>query len=201
MFTGIIEEVGQVQAVDWVEEEALSLTVQAKKVLEEVRLGESIAVNGICLTVASYSEDTFTVDVMPETMKATSLREVGVGSLVNLEKALRLEDRMGGHLVTGQVDGVGKILRKEKQANAMYVDIEVPEEFMIYFVEKGSVAIDGISLTVFAVRENLITLSLIPHTLQETNLRSKEVGDLVNIECDTLAKQVHHQLRHYLPQE
>src|SRR5699024_2013275 len=171
----------------------LSLTVQAKKVLEEVRLGESIAVNGICLTVASYSEDTFTVDVMPETMKATSLREVGVGSLVNLEKALRLEDRMGGHLVTGQVDGVGKILRKEKQANAMYVDIEVPEEFMIYFVEKGSVAIDGISLTVFAVRENLITLSLIPHTLQETNLRSKEVGDLVNIECDTLAKQVHHQ--------
>jgi len=201
LFTGIIEEVGQVQAVDWVEEEALSLTVQAKKVLEEVRLGESIAVNGICLTVASYSEDTFTVDVMPETMKATSLREVGVGSLVNLEKALRLEDRMGGHLVTGQVDGVGKILRKEKQANAMYVDIEVPEEFMIYFVEKGSVAIDGISLTVFAVRENLITLSLIPHTLQETNLRSKEVGDLVNIECDTLAKQVHHQLRHYLPQE
>src|SRR5699024_6394353 len=116
----IIEEVGQVQAVDWVEEEALSLTVQAKKVLEEVRLGESIAVNGICLTVASYSEDTFTVDVVPETMKATSLREVGVGSLVNLEKALRLEDRMGGHLVTGQVDGVGKILRKEKQANAMY---------------------------------------------------------------------------------
>ncbi len=201
MFTGIIEEVGQVQAVDWVEEEALSLTVQARKVLEDVRLGESIAVNGICLTVASYSKDTFTVDVMPETMRATSLSEVGVGSLVNLEKALRLEDRMGGHLVTGQVDGVGKIMRKEKQANAMYVDIEVPEEFMIYFVEKGSVAIDGISLTVFAVRENLITLSLIPHTLQETNLRSKEVGDLVNIECDTLAKQVHHQLRHYLPQE
>ncbi|HLS23777.1 MAG TPA: riboflavin synthase [Pseudogracilibacillus sp.] len=198
MFTGIIEEVGTIIDVEEVGKDAISLTIEASEVLEDIQLGESIAVNGICLTVAKFTDITFSVDVMPETMRATSLQEIKKGSIVNLERALRLKDRLGGHLVTGQVDGVGTITRKEKISNAVYMDIAVPESFLVYFVPKGSIAIDGISLTIFHVGKSSITLSLIPHTLQVTNLRSKAVGDLVNFECDSFAKHVHHQMNFYL---
>src|SRR5699024_6664807 len=157
----------------------------------------SIAVNGICLTVTKFTRKEFSVDVMPETIKATSLHSMEEGTKVNLERSLQAQDRLGGHFVTGHVDTVGKITRKEAVENAVYYDISLPENVMIYFVEKGSIAVDGVSLTVFAVDQESVTISLIPHTLEVTILGEREVGDVVNIECDMLAKHVHQQMKYY----
>src|SRR5699024_2536143 len=161
------------------------------------RVGDSISVNGICLTVTTFTESKFTVDVMPETIQATSLRAMTERTNVNLERSLQPQGRLGGHFVTGHADAVGKIVRKEAIENAVYYDISIPEELLIYFVDKGSVAVDGVSLTVFKVSEKTITISLIPHTLEVTILGEREVGDVVNIECDMLAKHVHQQMKYY----
>lgn len=197
MFTGIVEEIGEIHRIEEISEQAVQLTIQAKNVLEDVNIGDSIAVNGICLTVTSFKASTFQVDVMPETIKATSLARLTAGSHVNLERSLQAQDRFGGHFVTGHVDGVGKIIRKEKLENAIYYDIKIPSELTHYLILKGSVAVDGISLTVFNVdiTKNTFTISLIPHTVSVTVLGMKEVGDIVNIECDLLAKHVHHYMR------
>jgi len=197
MFTGIVEEIGEIHRIEEISEQAVQLTIQAKNVLEDVNIGDSIAVNGICLTVTSFKASTFQVDVMPETIKATSLARLTAGSHVNLERSLQAQDRFGGHFVTGHVDGVGKIIRKEKLENAIYYDIKIPSELTHYLILKGSVAVDGISLTVFNVNitKNTFTISLIPHTVSVTVLGMKEVGDIVNIECDLLAKHVHHYMR------
>lgn len=197
MFTGIVEEIGTIKDIYHESEQAIQLTIEADKVLTDVQLGDSIAVNGICLTVTKFTREQFVVDVMPETIKATSLRNMEEGTKVNLERSLRAQDRLGGHFVTGHVDAVGEITRKEAVENAVYYDILLPEDLMIYFVKKGSIAVDGVSLTVFAVDEQSVTISLIPHTLEVTILGEREVGDLVNIECDMLAKHVHHQMKHY----
>lgn len=193
MFTGIIEEIGSIANIQRTGE-SFVLTIEAKKVLEDVHLGDSIAVNGVCLTVTSFSVKQFTVDVMPETVKATSLNAIKRGSKVNLERAMAAGGRFGGHFVSGHIDGTGVIKSKQTVDNAVYYEIEANPELLRYVILKGSVAVDGTSLTVFTVTENSFTLSLIPHTLAETVLGLKGSGDIVNLECDMIGKYVGHFL-------
>ncbi|KAB7709103.1 riboflavin synthase [Bacillus aerolatus] len=189
MFTGIIEEIGTVEEVIS-GAQSLQLAIAASKVLEDVRLGDSIAINGVCLTVTSFTADRFTADVMPETFQSTSLRKVNRGSKVNLERAMSANGRFGGHFVSGHVDGIGTISGKKRVENALYIDISYPSECAPYLLPKGSVALDGTSLTIFHVTDRELTISLIPHTQEESILAAKAIGDSVNIECDMLAKYV-----------
>ncbi|KAF0994669.1 riboflavin synthase [Geobacillus sp. TFV-3] len=189
MFTGIIEEIGTMEQMKQTGD-AIVMTIGAKRVLEDVQLGDSIAVNGVCLTVTSFTERQFTVDVMPETVKATALKTLKPGSKVNLERAMAAGGRFGGHFVTGHVDGVGRVIRQWLKANAVYYEIEVPSSLRAYMIEKGSVAVDGTSLTIFGLSERTFTISLIPHTREATILGEKRPGDLVNIECDMIGKYV-----------
>ncbi|MGG3563040.1 riboflavin synthase [Neobacillus rhizosphaerae] len=193
MFTGIIEEIGSIANIQRTGESYV-LTIEAKRILEDVHLGDSIAVNGVCLTVTSFSGKHFTVDVMPETVKATSLHTIKRGSKVNLERAMAAGGRFGGHFVSGHIDGTGVIKRKQALENAIYYEIEAEPDLLRYVILKGSIAVDGTSLTVFAVTENSFTLSLIPHTLSETVLGQKGSGDIVNLECDMIGKYVGHFL-------
>ena len=190
MFTGIIEEVGNIHAIG-----GGSLVVRAKKVLEDVQIGDSIAVNGVCLTVTHFDSTSFAADVMPETVRRTSLAELKKGSLVNLERALTLSSRLGGHIVSGHIDGVGKIVSLEKEKNALLLTIGASSEILAYIVEKGSVALDGISLTVAKLQQDSFTVSLIPHTREVTNLRDKGAGSLINIENDVIGKYVQRLLQ------
>lgn len=185
MFTGIVEEVGKVKSIG-----NGILRIQAAKVLEDVRLGDSIAVNGICLTVTDFGTDSFQADVMPETIRRTSLGELKLGSPVNLERALTLRSRLGGHIVSGHIDGTGRIVSLKEDKNAILMKIEAEGSILRYIVEKGSVALDGISLTVAQVTSRDFTVSLIPHTRQVTNLSAKGEGSLINIENDVVGKYV-----------
>lgn len=185
MFTGIVEEVGQVKAIG-----NGTLQIQAAKVLEDVKLGDSIAVNGICLTVTGFNSHSFQADVMPETIKRTSLGELKLGSPVNLERALTLSSRLGGHIVSGHIDGTGRIVSLKEDKNAILMKIQADGAILRYIVEKGSVALDGISLTVVQVGSRDFTVSLIPHTRQVTNLSVKGEGSLINIENDVVGKYV-----------
>jgi riboflavin synthase len=194
MFTGIIEEIGTMANIQQTGE-AFVLTIHAKKVLEGVQLGDSIAVNGVCLTVTSFSENRFTVDVMPETVKATGLRILKRGSKVNLERAMAAGGRFGGHFVSGHVDGTGVILSKKPVENAVYYEIEAGKELLDLIILKGSVTVDGTSLTVFGKTDNSFIISLIPHTMAETILGSKGSGEIVNLECDMIGKYVGHFLK------
>ncbi|WP_369902739.1 riboflavin synthase [Bacillus manliponensis] len=189
MFTGIVEELGTITNMTG-NSEAMKLTISAQIVLSDVKLGDSIAVNGTCLTVTSFTEHSFTVDVMPETMQATSLQHVNRGSHVNLERAMAANGRFGGHFVSGHIDGTGTIIKKKKQANAVYYEIALSKPLLHYCLPKGSIAIDGTSLTIFNVSDTSITVSLIPHTLSESVLGMKNTGDIVNIECDMIGKYV-----------
>ena len=183
MFTGIIEEVGALESLAGGE-----ITIRAKKVLEDVALGDSIAVNGICLTVTHFDAAHFTADVMPETVRRTSLAELKRGSRVNLERALTLRSRLGGHIVSGHIDGVGTIAAMQEEGNAILLTVRAGADILRYIVEKGSVALDGISLTVARVGTTDFTVSLIPHTRTVTNLGAKRVGSPLNIETDILGK-------------
>lgn len=185
MFTGIIEEVGRLERLAGGE-----IAIRAKKVLEDVALGDSIAVNGICLTVTRFDEVHFTADVMPETIRRTSLAELRRGSRVNLERALTLKSRLGGHIVSGHIDGAGTIAAMKEEGNAILLTVRASDSVLRYVVEKGSVALDGISLTVARVGAADFTVSLIPHTREITNLREKSVGSRLNIETDILGKYV-----------
>lgn len=185
MFTGIVEEVGKVKAIG-----NGILQIEASKVLEDVQLGDSIAVNGICLTVTSFGSHSFQADVMPETLKRTSLGELKPGSPVNLERALTLASRLGGHIVSGHIDGTGRIVSLKDDKNAILMKIQAEGQILRYIVEKGSVALDGISLTVVQVSKRDFTVSLIPHTRQATNLYAKGEGALLNIENDVVGKYV-----------
>ena len=189
MFTGIVEEIGKIKAING-SQDSVEMVIKARKILDDVNLGDSISVNGVCLTVTEFTSDGFTVDVMPGTVKSTSLRELQRNDDVNLERAMSANGRFGGHIVSGHVDGIGKIVRKEPKGNAVYYEIEIPEELIEFMIYKGSVTVDGTSLTIFGLTKNTFTLSLIPHTLTETILRKKGVGDIVNIECDMLGKYV-----------
>jgi riboflavin synthase len=191
MFTGIIEEIGVIANIQRTGE-SFVLTIEAKKILNDVHLGDSIAVNGVCLTVTSFTGKLFTVDVMPETVKASSLNMVKRGSKVNLERAMAAGGRFGGHFVSGHIDGTGLIKSKQSLENAIYYEIEAEPELLRYVILRGSIAVDGTSLTVFAVTEKSFTLSIIPHTLSESILGLKGSGDIVNLECDMIGKYVGH---------
>lgn len=189
MFTGLIEEIGTMEgSVNG--EKSMKLTLKASKVLENIKVGDSISTNGVCLTVANFTSTTFTVDVMPETMRNTNLNKLKQGSLVNLERALKVSDRLGGHIVSGHVDGTGTIKDFKVEDNATWVIIETNPEVIKYIIPKGSIAIDGTSLTVVEVADNFFRVSIIPITKDETILLKKKVGDEVNLECDIVGKYI-----------
>ncbi|MBY0096844.1 riboflavin synthase [Mesobacillus maritimus] len=194
MFTGIIEEIGTIAGIRRTGP-MFEVAIHAEKVIKDVSLGDSISINGVCLTVTSFTTGTFTVDVMPETVKATNISKLKPGSKVNLERAMAAGGRFGGHFVSGHVDGIGTIVRKERQENAVYFEIEVNEELASAMILKGSVTVDGTSLTIFGVTTTSFTISLIPHTMEETIIGQKQVGDMVNIESDMIGKYVGHYLK------
>lgn len=194
MFTGIIEDIGTVKTLQN-NQQSMKITVLSAKMVEDVKLGDSIAVNGVCLTVTSFANQELTMDVMPETVKATNLQQLAVGDPVNLERAMPANGRFGGHFVAGHVDGIGKIVRKRPLANAVYIDIELSEDLTNYCIPKGSITIDGTSLTLFHVEQKSVTVSLIPHTYKETILGMKKIGASVNIETDLVGKYILHQLK------
>lgn len=189
IFTGIIEELGVVKSIA-INGASGCITIKAKKVLEGTQLGDSIAVNGTCLTVTSINSDGFSADVMAETERRTSLSQVGKGDLVNLERAMILNGRFGGHIVSGHIDGTGTITKYTKEENAIWVTIKAPDEILDLIVEKGSICIDGISLTVATVSDRDFQVSIIPHTAKDTTLIHKKVGSLVNLENDIVGKYI-----------
>ena len=189
MFTGIVEETGTVLFMDFSTNYG-KLHIQAKKVLEGTKVGDSIAVNGVCLTVTQLKSDRFVADVMPETVHRSSLGALKSGSRVNLERAMAADGRFGGHMVSGHIDGTGTIKHIEKDGNAIRYQISASENILQGIVEKGSIAIDGISLTVASVNDKEFEISVIPHTLQETILADKREGAVVNLETDIIGKYV-----------
>lgn len=188
MFTGIIEEVGKIKNIQGGTN--YKLTIGASKILEDIHLGDSIAVNGICLTAISWDNGSFTVDVMRETLERTSLHRLRAGSFVNLERALAANGRFGGHIVSGHIDGTGEIINIRRDANAVWYKIKTSEKIMEFIIEKGSIAIDGISLTVAKVDRSAFYVSVIPHTLENTILLRKKTGDIVNLENDIVGKYI-----------
>ncbi|MCR5213939.1 MAG: riboflavin synthase [Eubacterium sp.] len=189
MFTGIIEEIGIIKAIANGAKSAV-LTIEASKILGDVKIGDSIAVNGVCLTATTVSSSKFTADVMAETLRRSSLGNLKVGSKVNLERAMAADGRFGGHIVSGHIDGTGKIIDMTREDNAVWVTIGASPKIIGLIVEKGSIAIDGISLTVAYVDDKVFKVSIIPHTASETTLLSKKKGDLVNLENDIVGKYV-----------
>ena len=190
MFTGIIEELGTVGQMDR-RPDSIKLTIQARKVLEGTQLGDSIAVNGVCLTVTSMTDSSFTADVMHETMRRSSLSDIKSGSKVNLERAMQVGGRLGGHIVSGHIDGVGHIARIAADGIARVITISIPKDMEPFIVEKGSIAIDGISLTVVSVGNSQFSVSIIPHTMANTTLIDRHPGAVVNLETDVIGKYVH----------
>jgi riboflavin synthase len=189
MFTGIVEELGEVLAVEQLDR-AARLRVRAPLVTSDAEHGASIAVNGVCLTVVEHGEGQFTADVMQETLDRSSLGGLAIGAPVNLERAVTMATRLGGHIVQGHVDGVGTVLRRDPAEHWDIVEIEVPTDLLRYVVQKGSITVDGVSLTVAAVGPSSFTVSLIPTTLELTTLGRRQPGDAVNLEVDVLAKYV-----------
>lgn len=193
MFTGLVAELGTVQRLAR-QGNSYHLTVGAKKVLENLKIGDSVAVNGACLTVVRMDDSGFTADVMPETVRLTNIGSLQPGSRVNLERTLRLCDGLDGHIVSGHVEGLGTISEQRPEGIAVVVTISTPPELLKYIIKKGSIAIDGISLTVTEVTDTSFSVSLIPHTAKETTLGLKKVGDSVNLETDILGKYVERML-------
>jgi riboflavin synthase len=189
MFTGIIEELGRVKAIEQ-QSDALRLTIEGPLVTSDAHRGDSIAVCGTCLTVIEFGNGEFTADVMKETLDKTSLSSIKVGDPVNLERAMTAETRFGGHVVQGHVDGVGEIISRQPSENWEWLRISIPRELMKYVVYKGSITLDGVSLTVNELGDDYVGLSLIPETLAVTTLGSKAVGDKVNVEADVMAKHI-----------
>lgn len=193
MFTGIVEEIGTILGIRKGMKSAV-LTIQADKIMEDMHEGDSIAVNGVCLTVISFAEGQFSADVMPETLNRSSLGQLKPGSHVNLERAMAADGRFGGHIVAGHIDGTGVIQEVRRDDNAVWYTINADRKIMRYVIEKGSIAIDGISLTVADTGREYFKVSIIPHTLQETILGEKGKGDIVNLENDCVGKYVEHLL-------
>ena len=189
MFTGIIEEVGVIKNIKMGAKSAV-ITIQAETVMEDIHLGDSIAMNGVCLTVTSFDKNSYSVDVMHETLRRTNLGALKGGSRVNLERAMAADGRFGGHIVAGHVDGTGVITSMKKDDNAVWIDIETDASVLKYIVEKGSITIDGISLTVAQVDSRSFAVSVIPHTGMHTTLLEKKPGDSVNLETDMIGKYV-----------
>nr|WP_302598677.1 riboflavin synthase [uncultured Cellulosilyticum sp.] len=189
MFTGIVEEIGTIADIQR-GSHAIKLRIHAKKVLAGTQLGDSICTNGVCLTVTNLGKDSFEVDVMSETVNKSNLSELQQGSFVHLERALTLQSRLGGHMVSGHIDGQGEISHIAKDENATWLTVSAAAEILKYIVYKGSIAIDGVSLTVAEVGQTFFKVSIIPHTAQNTHLLQKKKGDLVNLECDMVGKYI-----------
>jgi len=189
MFTGIVEDKGKVSRIEYRGQEK-RLTIELPPDLTELQPGDSININGVCLTVVQKNEQTIELDLSQETLQKTVLGELKEGDRVNLERALRLTDRLGGHIVTGHIDGIGVIIEASKQRDFLQLRIRVPESVSRYVVQKGSIAIDGISLTVNEYQAGEIQLTLIPYTIEKTTLMDKRVGDRVNVEADIIGKYV-----------
>lgn len=189
MFTGIVEEIGTIRSIQ-PGSKSVRIAIEADVVLEGTKLGDSIATNGVCLTVTQLDARCFWADVMPETLKRSGLGELRTGSPVNLERALRWDGRLGGHLVSGHIDGTGRLVALDRDDNAVWYTISADEALLRYVVEKGSITLDGVSLTVAEVGRSHFRVSLIPHTRQITALGSKRIGDCLNIEVDIIAKYV-----------
>ena len=189
MFTGIVEEVGTIRFLQ-MRGNSGSISIVANKVLDGTQIGDSIAVNGICLTVTSLLSDGFTADVMAETVRRSGLDQAKMGDSVNLERAMAADGRFGGHIVSGHIDGTGVIREYRREENAVWVTIATSPEILSLIVEKGSICIDGISLTVATVSEQSFQVSIIPHTAEETTLIRKHTGDVVNLENDVVGKYV-----------
>jgi riboflavin synthase len=185
MFTGIIEEIGFIQQIT-----SSNVKVKCKKVLENVKLGDSIALNGVCLTVTQIYENAFMADISPETFKVTTLKILKQSNLVNLERAIQIGERFGGHIVYGHIDGIGKCSTLTKNNDFYELKISIPTEIERYVVKKGSISIDGISLTIAEVKDKTIKIAIIPHTFENTNLKTLQVGSLVNIETDIFARYI-----------
>jgi riboflavin synthase len=189
MFTGIIEEVGHIVAIED-SGEFRTLRVEAGAILDGIKAGASISVNGVCLTVRTYNAGSFTADLSRETLERTSLNALHAGTVVNLERPMRADGRFGGHIVQGHVDGIGKIRSFDRDGDNWNLRVEFPESAARYIVHKGSIAIDGISLTVASLKTPVLEVAIIPHTFENTNLRHAQAGDTVNLEFDVIAKYV-----------
>lgn len=198
MFTGIIEEKGKIRKV-LSGKESGSVEIKASVVLEGTKIGDSIAVNGVCLTVTSLKADGFTADVMPETLRRTNLGKLSIGAEVNLERAMAAGGRFGGHIVSGHIDGTGVIKSLKPEGNAVWVSINAAPDILHLIVEKGSICIDGISLTVAYVDDKEFRVSIIPHTGSETTLLAKKAGDIVNLENDIVGKYIEKLIKPYSP--
>ncbi len=194
MFSGLIEEIGTVLALERRGADAI-LRIKAARVLQDMKSGDSIACSGACLTARDISGEGFTADISRETLARTTLGKARSGTSLNLERSIRLMDRLGGHLVQGHVDGVGKVLSREKVGDSELWWFEIPEDLARYVVEKGSIALDGVSLTVAGCQDNRLSVAFIPTTLRETTFGSKGPGDAVNVECDIISKYVEKLLK------
>lgn len=189
MFTGIIEEKGVIENIT-TGAKSCKLTISGNVIFDDLKLGDSVAVNGVCLTVSRLLSSAFEADVMAETMRRTSMGMLKKGSTVNLERAMQLNGRFGGHIVSGHIDGIGTVINKINEDNAVLVTVSADSSIMKYIVYKGSVTLDGISLTVADVKGDRFTVSIIPHTANETTLLTKNIGEKINIECDVVGKYI-----------
>jgi riboflavin synthase len=194
MFTGIIEEIGTIQAVRQIGNR-LTLSIAAHTILDDLKIGDSVAVNGSCLTATHVTATGFTADVSPETLRVTNLGLLRVGALVNLERALRLADRLHGHLVQGHVDATARLLARQPDGDTLVITIELPVSLRPYIVPKGSIAVDGISLTVNTCDAAKFRCTIIPHTVQQTTLHTKQAGAVVNLEGDLIGRYVENLMR------
>lgn len=191
MFTGIIEDIGRIESIEAINNHAgLLLTIASEKIVSDVNLGDSISVNGICLTVTNFTDTNFQVEVMPETIAKTSLEGIANNSRVNLERAMKANARFGGHIVSGHIDGIGKITAIEADGIANWYTVQTSEPLMRYIIMKGSVAIDGTSLTVAGVEGDTFKVSIIPHTIEQTIFSTYQVGSIVNLENDIVGKYI-----------
>ncbi|MDD3393651.1 MAG: riboflavin synthase [Anaerotignum sp.] len=193
MFTGLIEEIGSIEKIIS-QKSGGQLVIHSKTVLEGTKLGDSIAINGVCLTVTAFTNTTFTADVMPETLKRSNLGQLQNGSPVHLERAMAANGRFGGHMVSGHIDGTGVIAAKKQEGNAIRLFILADAPLLNQIIEKGSIAIDGVSLTVISVDKERFSVGIIPHTSTQTTLLDKKTGDRVNLETDIIAKYLQHFL-------
>ena len=189
MFTGIIEEIGKIAKTNPIAG-GLSIKIEASKILDETKVNDSICIDGVCLTVTNLDKSGFSVDAVGATLEKTTFTSIKSSSLVNLERSVRLNDRLGGHLVQGHVNGIGTISEIKKLGENYLLNIDVPENLERYLIKEGSIAINGISLTIANLNKNIVSISVIPHTWQNTNLKFKKINDKVNVEIDVLAKYV-----------
>ncbi len=194
MFTGIVETTGSIQTLDG-DGEGLRLTVEAPSMAPDLAEGDSVAVNGVCLTVVDHGDREFSVEIVPETVSRTTFGNLRAGDRVNLERPLRLSDRLDGHLVQGHVDGVGRIAAREERGNSLWYEVEIPDDLTPFVIEKGSIALDGISLTIASLTGSLAAVSIIPHTASITTFGDRQSGDEVNIEVDMVGRYVASLLR------